>query len=280
MKIQVFETISQVRRFVGEQKKDNMTIGFVPTMGCLHRGHEALIKKSVAENDVTVVSIFINPSQFSCQRDLERYPKTWENDMRIAEAAGANVIFAPGETELYPTGYQTWVDVSELSKPLCGQYRSGHFTGMATIVLKLFHITESDRAYFGQKDYQQVCIVKQMVSDLDMKIEIVCCLTVRENNGLALSSRNNHLTPDQKNRAAAIYEALAEARDSYDIGITNAKVLKNQITQSITEAGLETEYVEILDADRLSTVESVQKGTVIAVAAYMGDTRLIDNILI
>jgi len=276
----IFETISQVRQFVHEKKRDGLTIGFVPTMGCLHRGHEALIKRSAEENDITVVSIFLNPSQFSCQKDLERYPRTWENDKSIAEAAGATVIFAPDESEIYPDGYQTWVDVSELSKPLCGQYRSGHFTGMATIVLKLFHITDPDRAYFGQKDYQQIRIVKQMVADLNMEMEVVCCPTVREPGGLALSSRNNHLTPDQKNRAAAIYEALMEAVDSFDIGISNANVLKNQITQSLIKAGLEVEYVEILDAVRLTTISNVQKGTVMAVAAYMGETRLIDNILI
>lgn len=276
----VFETIPEIKRYLSQIKIRESTVGMVPTMGCLHDGHGTLIQRSVAENDQTVVSIFLNPTQFTNSSDLSQYPKTWEADLALAEAAGASVVFAPKEREIYPDGFQTYIEVRELGKPLCGQYRSGHFIGVATVVLKLFHIIQPDRAYFGQKDYQQVCVIKQMVADLNLDTTIICCPTVREKSGLALSSRNNRLTQEERRHGAVIYATLMNASFSIQKGITNPGVLREQIGQSLVREGLKVEYVEIVDAVNLNAVERLDCTVVIAVAAYLGDIRLIDNIVI
>jgi pantoate--beta-alanine ligase len=249
-------------------------------MGCLHQGHCALIERSATENDITVLSIFLNPTQFSCREDYAKYPRCREADILAAQEAGATIIFAPDENELYPAGFQTIVDVRELAKPLCGEKRPGHFLGMATIVLKLFNIVLPNRAYFGQKDYQQVCIVKQMVRDLDMKIEVVSCPTVREESGLACSSRNIRLSADEKARSAAIYRLLQEAENAAAAGNVDSKILHDKICKGLVEAGMEVEYVEIVDAKTLLHVNSIEEETLIAVAVFIGEIRLIDNILI
>jgi pantoate--beta-alanine ligase len=249
-------------------------------MGCLHQGHCALIERSATENDITVLSIFLNPTQFSCREDYAKYPRCREADILAAQEAGATIIFAPDESELYPAGFQTIVDVRELAKPLCGEKRPGHFLGMATIVLKLFNIVLPNRAYFGQKDYQQVCIVKQMVRDLDMEIEVVSCPTVREESGLACSSRNTRLSADEKARAAAIYRLLQEAENVAAAGNVDSKILHGKICKGLAEACMEVEYVEIVDAKTLLHINSIEKETLIAVAVFIGKIRLIDNILI
>jgi pantoate--beta-alanine ligase len=279
-KMIIFETILELRQYLHKNRTEGLSIGFVPTMGCLHQGHCSLIKRSAAENDITVLSIFLNPTQFSCREDYAKYPKCWEADIAAAEASGATVVFAPDENQLYPTGFQTFVDVRELAKPLCGEPRPGHFVGMATIVLKLFNIVQPDRAYFGQKDYQQVCIVKQMVRDIDLEIDVVSCPTIREDSGLACSSRNTRLSEDEKNRALTIFRLLLEAEESVKEGVADAAILHSQISRGLKEAGMEVEYVEIVDAKTLLPVKEIAHESLIAVSVFIGTTRLIDNILI
>ena len=230
-------------------------VGLVPTMGALHGGHEALIRAAVEENDTVVVSLFVNPAQFDDGRDLAAYPRDEERDAAIAAAAGADVLFAPSADELYPGGFQTWVDVEELSRGLEGDHRPGHFRGVATICLKLFNIVRPQRAYFGQKDAQQVAVVRRMVRDLNLDVEIRALATVRDPDGLALSSRNARLSPAERELALALPRALAlrdvdAARKALD--------------------GLDVDYVEVADFDP----------PVLAAAVRVGSTRLIDNVVL
>jgi len=276
----IFETIQELRQYLLLNRTEGKRIGFVPTMGCLHQGHCALIKRSADENEVTVLSIFLNPTQFSCREDYAKYPRCREQDIKAAEEAGATVVFAPDENELYPLGFQTYVDVRDLAKPLCGEPRPGHFIGMATIVLKLFNIVQPDQAYFGQKDYQQVCIVKQMVRDLNLEINVVSCPTIREESGLACSSRNTRLSSEEKARAAAIYRLLQEAADAIKQGVAESSILYEKIRKGLEDGGMEVEYVELVDATTLLPVEKIIGETLIAVAVFIGTTRLIDNILV
>lgn len=279
-KMILFETISELRQYLHKSRTEGRTIGFVPTMGCLHQGHCSLIRRSTVENDITILSIFLNPTQFSSREDYAKYPRCREEDIAAAKNAGATVVFIPEENELYPDGFQTYVDVVDLAKPLCGESRPGHFVGMATIVLKLFNIVQADRAYFGQKDYQQVCIVKQLVRDLDLEIDIVSCPTVREKSGLACSSRNTRLSAEEKARASSIYRLLQTAAEAASTGTTDAHKLNRIITRGLKYAGMEVEYVEIVDANTLLPIKEVGRQTLIAVAVIIGTTRLIDNILI
>jgi pantoate--beta-alanine ligase len=276
----IFETVSELRQYLSKNRTEGRSIGFVPTMGCLHQGHCALIQQSANENDITVLSIFLNPTQFSCREDYAKYPRCRAADIKAAEKAGAAVVFAPDENELYPSGFQTYVDVRELAKPLCGEPRPGHFIGMATIVLKLFNIVQPDRAYFGQKDYQQVCIVKQMIHDLDMEIAIITCPTIREESGLACSSRNTRLSEEETIRAAAIFRLLVEAVGKVKEGVKDVSILHAQIVRGLKEAGMEVEYVEFVDAKTLLPIDTIVHETLIAVAVFLGATRLIDNILV
>ena len=239
--MKVFETITALRQYLNENRTLGKTIGFVPTMGCLHQGHGALIHHSAKENDITVLSIFLNPTQFSCRDDYTKYPRCREEDLVLAKAAGTTVVFAPNEKELYPDGFQTAIDVRDLAKPLCGEKRPGHFVGMATIVLKLLNIVRPDRAYFGQKDYQQVCIVRRMALDLNLETEIISCQTVREESGLACSSRNNRLTPEEKERAAWIYRLLHHAAEMVtraESGYVAASDLHDQLTRELSKHGM------------------------------------------
>jgi pantoate--beta-alanine ligase len=279
-KMILIENIPELRQYLHKNRTEGRSIGFVPTMGCLHQGHCALIKRSAMENDITVLSIFLNPTQFSCREDFARYPKCWEADTAEAEEAGTTVVFAPKENQLYPSGFQTYVDVRELAKPLCGESRPGHFVGMATIVLKLFNIVQPNRAYFGQKDYQQVCIVKQMIRDLDLEIDVISCPTVREESGLACSSRNTRLSADEKNRASSIYRLLLAAEEAVSIGTTDTTMLHRLICRGLKHVGMEVEYVEIVNANTLLPVKKIVNDTLIAVAVFIGTTRLIDNVLI
>ena len=276
----LFETIPELRQYLKKSRTEGRSIGFVPTMGCLHQGHLALIQQSASQNDITVLSIFLNPTQFSCREDYAKYPRCRDEDIATAEKAGATIVFAPEENELYPFGYQTYVDVRELAKPLCGEPRPGHFVGMATIVLKLFNIVQPDSAYFGQKDYQQSCIVKQMVRDLNLEIDVVCCPTVREDSGLAYSSRNTRLSALEKRRASVIYRLLLEAAERIKEGMEDASILHSQICRGLEKANMEVEYIEIVDAKSLLPVDTIQNETLIAVAVFIGTTRLIDNIVI
>jgi pantoate--beta-alanine ligase len=240
-----------------DARPHDASVGLVPTMGALHAGHVSLIEAAREENDTVVASLFVNRAQFTPTEDFAEYPRDEERDARIAEEAGVDVLFAPGEDELYPSGFQTWVDVEQLSAPLEGEFRPGHFRGVATVCLKLFNIVRPQRAYFGQKDAQQIAVLRRMIRDLDLELELRALPTVRDPDGLAVSSRNAYLSPDERERALTLPRALA-TRDAH-----RARELLAAVP------GLATDYVDILEADGLR---------VLAGAIRTGSTRLIDNV--
>ncbi len=279
--MQTEHTIAGIRAALAPRRKQGERIGFVPTMGALHEGHAALIRRARNECDVVAVSIFVNPTQFGPQEDFERYPRTLEADCALCEHEGVNVLFCPSASIMYPEGYATYVAVERLSEPLCGRSRPGHFRGVATVVLKLFNIVAPDVAYFGWKDAQQLILIRRMTEDLNLPIEIVGVETVREPDGLAMSSRNRYLDPESRRRAPALYEALLQARRAFEQeGVTDCSALAQQIRNHIAQhTGGRIDYVEIVSLDQLQPLTSVQKGnTLIALAVHLGGARLIDNI--
>jgi pantoate--beta-alanine ligase len=277
--MRIAETVSEIRAVVSEAKKAGKKVGFVPTMGFFHEGHLSLIRRAKAENEFVVVSIFVNPMQFGIGEDYETYPRDLEKDNKLAESAGANVIFHPSVQEMYPQSFKTYVEVEEITLKLCGASRPGHFRGVATIVSKLFNIVKPDRAYFGQKDAQQVAVIQQMVGDLNMDIEIVPCAIVREADGLAMSSRNTYLNEGERKAALVLSRSLFQAEAVIRNGERDAKRLKELITGTIkAEQKASIEYVEIVDALTLEESEKIQGEIFIALAVKFGKTRLIDNI--
>jgi len=256
------------------------SLGFVPTMGFLHEGHLSIIRAARAENGFVAVSIFVNPAQFGPSEDLERYPRDMEGDLAKCRAEGVDAVFTPGPAEMYPAGFSTFVEVGGgLTDRLCGASRPGHFRGVATVVCKLFNVVRPDRAYFGAKDYQQTVIVRRMAADLDTGVEVVVLPTVREPDGLAMSSRNFYLDPDQRKAATAIYASLKEAEALKARGVTDAKSLLVAVREGVSSRpGLVLEYAELVDPDDLSPLESASGRSVLAVAVRAGGTRLIDNI--
>jgi pantoate--beta-alanine ligase len=275
------KTIEEVRHAVATARRNGHSIALVPTMGALHAGHISLFRAARQEAGFVVVSIFINPTQFGSQEDLRHYPRQLEQDTEISSREGADLVFAPEETTVYPGGFRTFVEVAELGDVLCGPSRPGHFRGVATVVLKLFHIVEPDIAYFGQKDAQQGRIIQQMVTDLNLTVRLRICPIVREPDGLALSSRNQHLSPGQRRQATVLYQALEEARRRIEAGARNAAELRQGLAariRSAPEASLD--YAELVDADSLTHLIRLQGDVLIAVAAKFGSTRLIDNILV
>lgn len=256
-------------------------MALVPTMGALHEGHLSLIRAARVENDVVVVSVFVNPTQFGPKEDLERYPRDLDRDGRLCESAGADLLFSPAAEEMYPRGFSTWVEMEGLTDGLCGRHRPGHFRGVCTVVTKLFNICSPDRAYFGEKDAQQLAVVTRMVRDLDMRLAIVPCPTVREADGLAMSSRNARLTPEERAQAPSVYRALSTAKKLVETGERSVVVLRDAIRTVLAEVDLgEIDYVEIVRADDMTRVSVVEGTCLIAVAVDFGDsgTRLIDNI--
>ncbi|MCD6352541.1 MAG: pantoate--beta-alanine ligase [Armatimonadetes bacterium] len=254
------------------------SVGFVPTMGALHEGHLSLVRTSLAENDITVLSIFVNPTQFGPQEDLDKYPRQLEQDLAQAEELGVDVVFAPTAHDMYAEDYCTWVEVEKLTEGLCGRYRPGHFRGVTTVVTKLFNIVQPDRAYFGEKDYQQLAVIRRMVRDLNMPIEIRAHPTVREPDGLAMSSRNLLLTPEHRAVAPALYQALRKAAEAVRAGASGkeAEAIVRAELAHVPEFKLQ--YVEAVDPVSLEP-KGDQGGTmVLAAAAFLGDVRLIDNI--
>jgi pantoate--beta-alanine ligase len=247
-------------------------------MGALHAGHVALVERACADNDFVVVSIFVNPTQFGPQEDFQRYPRSLDRDLVLCEAAGANLVFHPPREVIYPPGFRTFVEVTGLQDLLEGAARAGHFRGVCTVVLKLFNLVRPDRAYFGQKDAQQVRIIQQMVRDLDVDVEVVVCPTVRESDGLALSSRNRYLDDDQRRQAIVLSRALEEASSLHANGETDARKLQQVMANLITATpGAILEYAVVVDADTLSPLEQVRATTLLALAVRFGTTRLIDN---
>ena len=276
----LIEKIEDLRSFLKETS-GGKTIGFVPTMGCLHEGHISLIARSVSENNITVVSIFVNPLQFGIGEDYDRYPKTLEDDKIKCEKAGATVIFYPSVDELYPEGYNTFVEVKKVTDTLCGTSRPGHFLGVTTIVLKLFNIVKPTTAYFGQKDAQQATVIKKMVEDLNINIQVTVCPIVRESDGLAMSSRNKYLSPAERAQAIVISKAMQLAKSLTANGETDPAKIKAAVISLISEKKLaHIEYVEIVNIKTLLSVETINNQALLAVAVKFGTTRLIDNVIL
>jgi len=277
----ISKTIKQVRAEAASAREKKKTIGFVPTMGDLHAGHVSLIRAAVAKCDFVVVSIFVNPTQFGPTEDFEKYPRPIEKDLAICENEKVDVVFAPADKEMYPTETFTWVKVEKITESLCGRSRPGHFKGVTTVCAKLFNIVTPDFAFFGQKDAQQAIVIKKMVEDLNLGLEIIICPTVREKSGLAMSSRNKYLTEKQKNDAGFIYEALKDAEKAIAKGEDDTEkiiqLIKNNI-QKIPQVNIE--YINIVDTETLEEMKKIFGAVLIAVAVKIGTTRLIDNILI
>lgn len=278
--MQVIDNKVQLRAALRQGRAGGKSVGFVPTMGYLHDGHAALIDRARRESDLVVVSVFVNPTQFGPNEDLAAYPRDADRDLALMRARGVDLAFFPAVEDLYPPGYTTYVTVEgPMTQTLCGRSRPGHFRGVATIVTKLFHLVAPDRAYFGQKDCQQVAVIQQMVRDLDFDVEIVACPTVREADGLAMSSRNVYLSPVLRAQAPRIAQALFEAREMIAKGERRATVLAEYLKKSIaTIDSAVIDYVSIADSKTLSDLEILSGEVLIAVAVRVGPTRLIDNI--
>lgn len=279
--MRVIEKISDLKAIIRSQKSSGKTIGFIPTMGFLHQGHMSLVKASKDDNDFTIMSIFVNPTQFGPNEDFDKYPRDMARDTKLAEAAGVDVIFAPLKDEMYPAGYKTYVDVVDITNALCGKSRPGHFKGVTTVVTKLFNIVEPDKAYFGQKDAQQVIVLKKMVRDLNMNLEIVTCPIVRESDGLAMSSRNTYLTSEQRNGALVLSKSLFEAEQMIKDGERDVAKLIGHISEKISAISFaEIDYVEVTDIINLEKVDTINGKVLIALAVRFGNTRLIDNVIV
>jgi len=269
----------QLQKISRKLSKDNKTIGFIPTMGALHQGHLKLVRESKAKNDITIVSIFVNPAQFSPNEDLKKYPRPFKNDQDLLVKEGIDYLFHPNVEEMYPKGFQTYVSVNNLSNVLEGKIRPGHFTGVATVVLKLFNLIEPNNTYFGQKDFQQCAVIKQMIKDLNLSININVVPTERDKDGLALSSRNIFLNKQERLQAPAIYQSLLLAKKLISNNNTNVKFIKKQMIDILQKYRLiRLDYIEICDSEDLLPIKVISNTAVILIAAYLGKTRLIDNI--
>lgn len=279
--MKIVNTIAEVRELVKAWKKDGLTVGLVPTMGYLHEGHASLIKRASNENDRVVVSDFVNPIQFGPKEDLASYPRDIDRDAKVCAEAGADIIFHPTADEMYFSDFSTFVDITGPSEELCGKSRPTHFKGVCTVVSKLFLIVSPDRAYFGQKDAQQLAVIKRMVRDLNFDIEIVGCPIIRENDGLAKSSRNSYLSEDERKAAVILSRALKEGRELVLNGEKNAKVVIDKITEVINSEPLaKIDYVQIVNFPQVKPVKVIDGDILTAVAVYIGTTRLIDNFII
>lgn len=278
--MQVVKTIQEVREIVKGWRKEGLSVGLVPTMGFLHEGHQSLIARSVADNDRTVVSVFVNPIQFGPSEDLEAYPRDLNHDMAAVEAMGGDLIFNPEPSEMYPDHFTTFVDTTETTELLCGARRAGHFRGVCTVVSKLFNIVGPDRAYFGQKDAQQLATVRRFVRDLNFDLEIIACPIVREADGLAKSSRNTYLGAEERRAALILSKSLKLGQTAVENGERNASAIIKIISDSLqTEPLARVDYVEVVDLNNVQRVETIEGETLVAIAVYIGKTRLIDNFI-
>lgn len=278
MNMETTKTIQTVRQTVAQWRKEGLTVGLVPTMGYLHEGHKSLIDRAVAENDRVVVSVFVNPMQFGPTEDLESYPRDFEHDCALCRNAGAALVFNPEPSEMYAGDFCSFIDMNTLTKGLCGKSRPIHFRGVCTVVGKLFNIVKPDRAYFGEKDAQQLAVIRRMVRDLNFDIEIVGCPIVRENDGLAKSSRNTYLNAEERQAATILNRSLQKGKALMESGETDATVVRQAIIDTInTEPLAYIDYVEIVDSDNLESVQKIEKSVLAAIAVKIGKTRLIDN---
>lgn len=278
MELMIFSKPAQVQAQVLAWKREGLSVGLVPTMGYLHEGHASLIKRAAAECDRVVVSVFVNPTQFGPNEDLEAYPRDFEHDKQLIAECGGNLVFAPTPEDMYVPGAATWVNVEGLTKELCGRSRPIHFRGVATVVNKLMNIALPDRAYFGQKDAQQLAVIRRMVADLNMPLQVIGCPIVREADGLAKSSRNTYLNAQERQAALVLSKSLAQGRKLLEAGETKTEAVVECITRVLeSEPMARIDYVQAVDADTIEPQSEV-KGTVLfAIAVYIGKTRLIDN---
>jgi pantoate--beta-alanine ligase len=276
--MRIVRTVAEVRAAVGEARAGSASIGLVPTMGALHDGHLSLVRAARAQNDLVVMSLFVNPTQFGPREDLAAYPRDEERDARLAEEAGVDVLFAPAVAEVYPDGFATSIHITGITDVLDGAARGpGHFDGVATVVTKLFHMVGPDDAYFGQKDAQQVLVIRRLVRDLDMPVRIVACPTVREADGLAMSSRNVYLDAAARQQATALNRALDAAEHTVAEGRTDAAAVLGAASAVLAAAGIVPEYLELRSPDDLRELDRVDGLALLAVAARVGSARLIDN---
>jgi pantoate--beta-alanine ligase len=262
------------------RKQISGSVGFVPTMGYLHQGHMSLVKQARSENDIVVVSIYVNPTQFGPSEDFEKYPRDAERDLALLEYEKTDIVFMPSNKEMYPEGYKSWVAVDTLTDPLEGSCRPGHFKGVTTIVAKLFNIVQPTKAYFGQKDAQQALVIKKMTIDLNMNLDVIVSSTIREPDGLAMSSRNIYLNPKERQAAIILYKALTKAQELWKKGEKNAGHIRHEMISMIQKEPLATiEYVSIADAETLAEIDDINRPAVASMAVKFGKTRLIDNFI-
>ncbi|OGW58931.1 MAG: pantoate--beta-alanine ligase [Nitrospirae bacterium RIFCSPLOW2_12_42_9] len=279
--MKIIEDIIEMQRYVTQLRWEGKIIGFVPTMGALHKGHLSLMEHAKNESDHVVVSIFVNPAQFGPKEDYKEYPRDMEGDTEKIAYVGVDTLFTPSVSAIYPEGYRTYIEVKDLSDVMCGRARPGHLRGVATVVLKLFNIVKPHKAFFGQKDFQQTVIIKKMVEDLNSDVDVVVLPTVREEDGLAMSSRNQYLGPEERKSATVLYRSLEEARLLFNKGERSAELLRYTIIKIFkSEPSVLLEYVAIVNPKTLEEVKEAEEGTVIALAARIGKTRLIDNIVL
>ena len=278
--MKVVKTVKEVREIVSEWRKEGLTVGLVPTMGYLHEGHQSLIVKSVSQNDRTVVSVFVNPIQFGPNEDFEAYPRDMEHDKALVEKAGGDLIFNPEPSEMYPGHFTSFIDTTETTELLCGAVRPIHFRGVCTVVGNLFNIVCPDRAYFGQKDAQQLATIRRFVRDLNFPIEIIPCPIVREADGLAKSSRNTYLSAEERQAALILSKSLKKGKEAIEAGEKNAKKIIEIIKTNLeTEPLARVDYVEVVDFENIQRVDTISGETLVAIAVYIGKTRLIDNFI-
>lgn len=279
--MQVVKTVKEVRDIVAAWRKEGLSVGLVPTMGYLHEGHQSLIRKSAEQNDRTVVSVFVNPIQFGPTEDLDAYPRDLERDKKAVEEAGGNLIFHPEPSEMYPEHFTSFIDTTETTELLCGAVRPIHFRGVCTVVGKLFNIVTPDRAYFGQKDAQQLATIRRFVRDLNFGIEIVACPIVREDDGLAKSSRNTYLNAEERQAALVLSQSLKKGKELIENGERDAQVVISAIKTNLEKEPLaRVDYVEVVDFENIQRVETISGETLVAIAVYIGKTRLIDNFIV
>ncbi len=273
--------VSTITEYKNARRQIGGSLGFVPTMGYLHEGHLSLVRRARSENDFTAASIFVNPSQFGPKEDFATYPRDPDKDLRLLEDEGTDLVFMPAPAEIYPEGYSTWVNVEKITERLEGAVRPGHFRGVATVVCKLFNIAEPTRAYFGQKDAQQVVVVSKMVADLNMNVEIVIVPTVRESDGLAMSSRNVYLDPQERQSALVLWKSLQRAKELWLGGERRADAIRSAMTAMIeSEPSAGIEYISIARPDNLEEIEEIRSPVLVSLAVRFGKTRLIDNMML
>ena len=279
--LKLVHKIEDARNVIADARRENKKIGFVPTMGALHEGHLTLVRRAREMCDYVCVSIFVNPTQFGPNEDLNKYPRTLESDAERCREAGVDLIFAPSAAEMYPEGFNSWVKVKGLTEMLEGEIRPGHFRGVTTVCAKLFNIIEPDYAFFGTKDYQQLKVIEKMICDLNMRLKIVPVETVRESDGLAMSSRNAYLSTDERQSALILSKSLQKAREAFNSGERSAAAIQELVENLIkTEQSADIDYVAVVDGESLAPIDEIIKPAVVLLAVRIGKTRLIDNMLL